>query len=335
MNINNIPKIVLHLHLDGSLDLNLAYKWYLLDGYSKTFLEFKELMQLKKNCKDLNEYLKMFTLPVKLLNSKDRIEEATYQLFSNLSKENVIYAEVRFAPFKHVNKFLSADLVIEAAINGMNRSKKDFNIDGSLILCCMRDDNKKNNLEVVNLAKKYLNKGVGGIDLAGAESLFDTSNYQYIFELAEKLNIPYTIHAGEASGPNSINKAIDFKTKRIGHGIRSIEDINTCQRIIDNNILLEVCVTSNYQTEVVKEIHPIYDLYKKNIKISINTDNDTVSNINITNEYYRILKETKMTINDIIMCNIISIDYIFQNDDKKKIIKKRYLDMINQLKNNE
>ena len=322
MEIKDIKKIITHLHLDGSIDINNAIKWAKEDGYNLTDEEIIKKLQVDRSCHNLNDYLDKFTLAISLLQTKERLKETVYTLFKKLSLENVIYAEIRFAPIKHQEKGLSLDEVIESVVMGMNAAKNNFNIDGGIILCCMRDNSKNDNLKIVNYAKKYLNKGIVAIDLAGAEGIYETKNFKYIFDLCREENIPYTIHAGEADGVNSINSALDFKTKRLGHGIRCIEDKDTMKRIIDNNILLEVCPTSNYQTEAVKGKHPIEYLYNNDILISINTDNDTVSNINITDEYKNILNNTNLTIKDLVKCNYNSIPYLFTTDDIKEKLKK-------------
>ena len=322
MEIKDIKKIITHLHLDGSIDINNAIKWAKEDGYNLTDEEIIKKLQVDRSCHNLNDYLDKFTLAISLLQTKERLKETVYTLFKKLSLENVIYAEIRFAPIKHQEKGLSLDEVIESVVMGMNAAKNNFNIDGGIILCCMRDSSKNDNLKIVNYAKKYLNKGIVAIDLAGAEGIYETKNFKYIFDLCREENIPYTIHAGEADGVNSINSALDFKTKRLGHGIRCIEDKDTMKRIIDNNILLEVCPTSNYQTEAVKGKHPIEYLYNNGILISINTDNDTVSNINITDEYKNILNNTNLTIKDLVKCNYNSIPYLFTTDDIKEKLKK-------------
>ena len=257
------------------------------------------------------------------MQTKERLESTTYALFKKLYFENVIYVELRFAPIKHLEKGLSLDDVITSVIKGMEKAKEEFNILGGIILCCMRDSSKDDNIKIVNYAKKYLGKGVVAIDLAGAESIYKTKDFKYIFDMCRNLKIPYTIHAGEADGVSSINSALDFKTKRLGHGIRCIEDKDTLKRIIDEKILLEICPTSNFQTEAVKDKHPLEYLYNNGVIISINTDNDTVSNINIEEEYRNVLNNTNLTIKDLIKCNYNSIPYLFTTDeikDKLKII---------------
>ena len=323
MKIIDIPKIVLHIHLDGSLDLELAYKWLVEDGYEYSFTEALEKLRVDEKCRSLNQYLEKFELPCKLLNSYERLKEASKSLFFKLEKEGVVYAEVRFAPIKHVNDKLNINRAVEAVLDGMNEVLKNEKMYGGIILCCMRDASVEDNLKTVSVAKKYSSLGVVGIDLAGAEALYETKKFKYIFDKAKEENIPFTIHAGEADGISSIKSALEFGTCRLGHGIKAIEDNKMIEQLKKENILLEVCVTSNYQTEAVKGIHPIEELYKKGVKISINTDNDTVSGIDIISEYKYILDNTDLTIEDIIKCNYDSIDFIF-NDKIKNKLKNTY-----------
>ena len=277
-----------------------------------------------KDCRDLNQYLQKFDLPLKVLQAEDHIEQATYELFEDLAKQNVIYAEVRFAPSLHTQKGLSYERVVESAIKGMNRAKKEFKIEGNLLLCCMRgEDNTLSNLTTVATAKKYLNHGVCGLDLAGAEALFPTSEFADIFKVAKEQNIPFTIHAGEAAGPESIKNALKMGAKRIGHGVRCLEDPKLVGELIEKEIPLEICPISNLQTKATGEHHPIEELYKKGIKVSINPDNDTVSNTNIIEEYKWVIEHTNLTIDDIANMNKSAIRGAFISpQEKSKLISK-------------
>ncbi len=309
--LNNMPKVILHLHLDGSLRPTSVQRWLQKQGIEKSLEEVTKMLRVDKDCRDLNEYLQKFDLPAQVLQEAENIEEATYELFEDLSKQNVIYAEVRFAPTKHMEKGLSCNEVVEAAIRGMERAKAEFGIDGSLILCCMRGEKSETNLQAVSSAKKYLNKGVSAIDLAGAEAIFPTIDYGYIFKEAIKQGIPYTIHAGEADGPDSIKTALRFGAKRIGHGVRSVEDKKLMDILRIMEIPLEVCPISNLQTQAVEGKHPLEELYRYGLFITISTDNNTVSNTNILEEYDWILKNTNLTYNDLIQMNKNAARFIF------------------------
>lgn len=323
MNLKNIPKVELHLHLDGSVRLDTASK---LTG--KSIEEVRSLMIAKEKCHDLNEYLTKFNLANEIMQSQENLTRIAKELVEDLKKDNVIYAEVRFAPLLHTKKGLTGEKVIEAVLLGL----KDEDLKVNLILCMMRQFSFEDNLKTIELASKYLDKGVVAIDLAGAEALYPTASFEKLFQIAKDKNIPFTIHAGEADGKDSILSAINFKTKRIGHGVRCIEDNETLNIIKKNNITLEVCPTSNIQTGIFENYydHPIKKLYDMNVLVTINVDNMTVSNIDLTQEYEKLVKIFNLNIEDLKKINLNAIDAAFLTDKEKQFYKI----IINNYKNN-
>ncbi len=317
--IKHLPKIELHVHLDGSINHKTVYKW--LDG--KELLEnINKFLMVSDSDNSLDDYLTKFELPLKLLQTKGHLIESARDLVAMLKEDNVIYAEVRFAPQLHTKDGLSYDEIITSVIEGLT----DSNIKVNLILCCMRgNDNWDDNIKTVEYAAKYLHKGVCAIDLAGSEKLFPTSDYEYIFTICQNLKVPYTIHAGEADSDESINDALKFGTKRLGHGI-NYNNSDIIKRYLNDNIALEICPTSNLNTKVVKDIkrHPIYELYKQGVLTTINTDNRTVSNTNLNNEYWLLAKTFNFTIFDFKQMNINAIKAAFISDEEKKQLLECY-----------
>lgn len=320
--IEKLPKVELHIHLDGSIRPSTAA--YLLN---KSIEDVSNNMIASDKCEDLNEYLTKFDYPEKILQTKENLERVAYELALDLKKDNVIYAEIRFAPLKHIKEGLTLDSVVDSVLDGLSK----VNIKTNLILCMMRNDTYSDNLKVIELASKYLNKGVGGIDLAGAEALYKTSSFKELFVMAKKYNIPFTIHSGEADGYDSILATINFGATRIGHGIRAIEYDDLTNLIIDNNILLEVCPTSNVQTNAVDKYtdHPIKKLIDKGVNVSINTDNRTVSNISLNLEYKKLQESFGFTKELFIKTNLNAIEHAFVSLDEKAKLKKEYLEIIN------
>ena len=312
MDIQKMPKVELHLHLDGSVRYQTALE---IIGNIK-----EEDMIVSDDCHDLNEYLTKFSVPLAILQTKENLERVAYELALDLKSENVIYAEIRFAPLKHLLKGLSPEEVIESVLKGL----KKVNIKTNLILCMMRGDTFDNNLKVIALALKFLNRGVCALDLAGAESLYPTSDYKELFAIAQANGIPFTIHAGEAAGFESIKDALDFGALRIGHGIKCLEDEKLIKELKEKNILLEICPTSNIQTKAVTayQKHPVYELYKKGVPICINTDNRTVSNITLTKEYQKLMQNFSLTTNDLKQMNINAINGAFLTNEEKEKLKK-------------
>lgn len=316
-----LPKVELHLHLDGSLNIDSVKKRYNLSDD-----DIKKMMIADDKCTNLNDYLTKFDYPISIMQTKEELEFVTIELLNNLKNQNVIYAEIRFAPQFHTKKGLSQDEVVATILDAKNK----VDIKCNFILCFMRGDNNDDlNYETLEVAKKYYGKGVCAVDLAGAEALFKTENYETLFNKVKEYNLAYTIHAGEADGANSIKSAIKFGTKRLGHGVRCIEDEEVLRYIIDNKIFLEVCPTSNIQTCICDsyKTHPISRLYKEGALVTINTDNMTVSNTTLANEYEKLVLNTDLTIKDIIKMNINSIKASFLSLDEKKELLNDYMNL--------
>lgn len=317
--------IDLHLHLDGSMDAEeilflakenqIQLPEYRLD-------KLRELLSVKEDCNSLTEYLTRFDLPLLVLQSADAMEMAVYSLIKRLALQGLLYAEIRFAPQLHTKCGLSQKEIILAAIRGLKKGIKEFQIKAGLILCCMRGkDNYKENMETVRLGCEFYQKGVCGVDLAGDESSYPTGDYYGLFEQAKEEQVPITIHAGEAAGSESVRAALQLGAKRIGHGIRILQDEALIDEIKEREIVLETCFTSNLQTKAIErpKDHPLYRLYKMGVLVTVNTDNMTVSDTNLKKEYDRVCKQFDLTKIDCkqLMKNAIKGAFISENEKKE------------------
>ena len=309
-----MKKIELHLHLDGSLNISYAEKILGTDVSSQ---------MIATGCHNLSEYLEKFNLPIQLLQEKKKITEFSYLLGKDLEKDGVIYAEVRFCPLLHVEK-ISADEVISAVLEGF---QKISTVKVNLILCMMRNFPQEKNKMIIDLVEKHLGQGVCAIDLAGDEANYHTSSFAPLFEEIRKKKIPFTIHAGEADSFSSVDAAISFGALRIGHGIRSIESSSTIQKLIDYGITLEVCPTSNLDTKVVSNIldYPIKKLMNLGVLITINTDNRTVSNTSLEQEYQLLRENFGFEEKDFLQFNLNAIDVAFLSSSEKEELKRQLL----------
>ena len=286
----------LHLHLDGSLSLDSVKELAMLQNIDIPNNDevLREMLQVSEGCRDLNEYLEKFDFPCSLMQTAAGISMAVANLEAELAAQGLLYAEIRFAPQLHTLKGMTQREVVEAAVKGMGKSM----LRSGLILCCMRgSDNREENIETVRVAKEFLGKGVVAADLAGAEALFPTENFAELFALANELGIPFTIHAGEADGPASVYKALEFGAKRIGHGVRSLEDAGLVQRLAAEGITLELCPTSNLNTSMFDSYaaYPLRELMEAAVKVTVNTDNMTVSNTTVAAELQHLKEALGLT----------------------------------------
>ena len=310
----NIKKVELHLHLDGSVRVKTAEELLKKNN-------LYEKMTVVKDTTDLTDYLTKFDIPISLMQTKENLTRISHELVEDLIDDNVIYAEVRFAPNFHTKNGLSIDEVVKAVLEGLKSNK----IKTNLILCMMRGHDFLDNKKVIDTAKNFINKGVCAIDLAGDEIKYKTSLYNDLFIYAKKLDVPFTIHAGEAGDISNIMDAIKLGTKRIGHGIKAINNPEILKLIKENNITLEICPTSNLQTHAIDNYknHPIQYFYKNNILVTVNTDNNTVSNINLSKEYELLNKYFAYNLDDFKMFNINAINASFLSDLEKSQLKEK------------
>ena len=285
--------IDLHVHLDGSIPLSAAAQLAAEAGLDLSLAELQEKMQVPAHCQDLNQYLATFELPLKLMQSAQGIRTVAKAFHEQLDAEGILYAEPRFAPGSLTVGGLSQQEVLEAALAG----RADFYAEHpqsalhtAYIICAMRgtgEELKHKNEESIDLAAAYLGNGVVAADLAGAEALFATENFSSLFAEAQRKDVPFTIHAGEAAGPESIKAALRLGAQRIGHGVRSLEDAGVIQDLKAVNVALEICPTSNVQTRIFESIErfPLEQLLDAGLTVTINTDNMTVSNTTLSHEF--------------------------------------------------
>ncbi len=333
--------IDLHMHFDGSLPvktvLRLAREQKLLLP-ANTEEELTPYLKAPADCQDLNEYLLRFDLPLAVLQTEDALESGARELGQELRDQGIVYAEMRFAPQFHTKKGMTQQEVVQAVLKGLRDCAPGIWMN--LILCCMRgSENEAENMETIRIAEEEIKSArarmaagesgiprVVAVDLAGAEAIFPTRDFSKFFVAAREKNIPYTIHAGEADGPESIRAALAMGAYRIGHGVRCVDDDSLVEELKEMQIPLECCLTSNLQTRAFAsaEEHPLLPLYRRGLAVTVNTDNMTVSQTTIEQEF-EILEKLGMTEGEKKGLLENSIGASFLSDEEKKLLRQRIL----------
>lgn len=303
--VKSLPKAELHCHLDGSMRvetiLDLA-KQYKVKLPKDNLEELTNFLAVGMECGSLEEYLQPFDVTCSVLQWKDALIRATYELAEDCYKENIWYLEIRFSPILHINKGLKLTQVIDAVLEGKYKAEKDFNMKVGIIICGLRHTTPDISLTLAELAVAYKNRGVVGFDLAGAEDGFPAKEHKESFYLIINNNINTTVHAGEGYGPESIAQALHYiSANRIGHGTRLREDGDLLNYVNDHRIPLEMCITSNVQTKAVDkfEHHPVKFYFDLGLRVTINTDNRLISNTTLTDEYMLAIKQYHFEANEL------------------------------------
>lgn len=311
--ILELPKIELHSHLDGSLSI----------GAVRTLLgrtvEPEELM-VAEDCKSLAEYLEKFNVPLACLQTTEGLKRGGYDFMEQISSEGLKYAEVRFAPQFSTSGGLSLRQVIESVLEGLERGKKEFGTDYQVIVCAMRHQSEEENAAMLKTAREYLGFGVCAADLAGDEAAYPMTEFLSLFEKVKRLEMPFTLHAGECGSVENIIASVACGAKRIGHGI-AMRGHNEAKRLCkENRIGVEMCPISNLQTKAVLDgsMYPIREFLDEGLLVTLNTDNRTVSNTSVTKEIEHVQANYGVTDEEIIQMQKNAVEVSFAPEEQKE-----------------
>jgi adenosine deaminase len=305
-----LPKVELHLHLDCSLSYSIASR--LRPGL--TSAEYHAEFAAPAQCSNLLDYIKCSQAGIALMQTKEHLRAVTLDLFDQLQKDGVIYAEIRFAPLLHLQRSLSAEQVVEIVDDAVEEGIRRYGVEARLILCTLRHYTEQQSLETVKLVERFRGSRVAAFDIAGDEAGFPVNAHIPAFQYAIDHRIHRTCHAGESCGPESVWETLrQFKPTRIGHGVRSAEDPSLVDHLKQERIHLEISPTSNVQTRAVRSLseHPVAGLYRARVSLSINTDGRAISETTLEREYGIMRDEFQWGSAELLACNLEAVRAAF------------------------
>ncbi|MDQ7052854.1 MAG: adenosine deaminase [candidate division KSB1 bacterium] len=318
-----LPKTDLHVHLDGSLRpetvADLARKQNVdLPCYEPKDVE--KLLTVQGKVDNLGKYIEKFDITLSVLQTEEALRRTAYELAEDAAAENIRYMEVRYSPILHQEKGLDLNTIVDAVLDGLHEAEKKFNIRTGVIICGIRSIHPETSLMLAELAVSYKGKGVVAFDLAGVEYNYPAKDHIKAFYHVRNNNINCTLHAGEAFGPASIHQAIHYcGAHRIGHGTRLIEDEDLLNYVRDHRIPLEICLTSNVQTQSVPSIeaHPFKYYLEKQLRVTLNTDNRLISGTTMTDELWLAVQTFHLSFEQITKVILNGFKSVFLPFDEK------------------
>ena len=350
IDIQKLPKISLHDHLDGGLRPQTILELAEIDGLElpidpdtgKPIDSASRMGQWFADQSDsgsLVEYLKTFDITTGVMQTAEGLERVAREFVEDLAEDGVIYGEIRWAPEQHLQKGLTLDGAVEAVQSGLNQgvtnvANQGHQIQVGQIISAMRHLDR--GVEIAKLALRHRDKGAVGFDIAGPEAGFPPSRVAEAFDLLASEMFPVTVHAGEADGVESMRSAlVDGRALRLGHGVRIAEDIKNlsassaqeaglghlAQWILDRQIPLETSPSSNLQTGAVAawgktmKDHPLDALYRLGFAVTINTDNRLMSGTTLTKEISIVSEAFGYGMEDLLTFQLNAADASFQSLD--------------------
>jgi adenosine deaminase len=299
--LRRMPKVLLHEHLDGGLRPQTVIDLAAELGYkglpTSNAAELGAWFHRGANKGSLPEYLEGFAHTCGVMQTRVAIERVAFEFIEDMHEDGVVYAEVRFAPCFHLERGLTPEAVVQAAIDGLTRGEEKYGVRWGLIICGMR--HRTDSLEWAELAIDFRERGVVGFDLAGEEAGYPPKKHAEAFQAIQRANFYSTLHAGEAFGVASIWQALQIcGAHRLGHATRLTDDMtivggrivklgSLAQYILDRRIPLEMCLSSNVHTGAVRSMqeHPFKIYYDRGFRVTLNTDDRLMSDTTMTKEF--------------------------------------------------
>jgi adenosine deaminase len=319
--IEAMPKAELHLHLDGSLRVDTALQLARTRGVDapRDWLGMSRALIAPMPCTSQAELLKAFDLPIALMQDAEALHRITAELVETKAADNVRYLEIRWGPLLHVFDGLPLDEGIAAVCAGASEAAARTGIEVRLICTALRSHDPAANAELAETAARFRDQGLVGWDLAGQEAAYpDPLVHGRAFDIARASGLAITIHAGEWGGAAQVRRSLDaVAPRRIAHGPGAVDDPALCAELTTRGIPLDLCPTSNWQAGLMASIaeHPLAILHRQGVPVTLNTDDTTVSDLSLSEEYVRAVEVIGLTLPELWRLDRYALDVAFAEDD--------------------
>jgi adenosine deaminase len=327
--VEAMPKAELHLHLDGSvrpetaLELARAHDVDAPRDYAGMF----DALVAPSQCGSQEELLRRFDLPISLLQDRDALARVSAELVDAKAADGVRYAEIRWAPALHVERGLPLRDGIRAVVEAGRAAADRRGITVRFICTALRSHEPDVNARVAEAAAAFRDAGLTGFDLAGREEAFpDPLVHRRAFEVAHAAGLRITVHAGEWGGAAQVRRALLVEPERIAHGPGAIDDPGLCAELAARRVTLDLCPTSNVQAGIVGSVaaHPLARLHRAGVPVTLSTDDLTVSDTTLSEEYARAVGEIGLTLAELWAIDLHALDAAFADESARDVLRDEF-----------
>lgn len=324
--VTRVPKVELHLHLEGAIPLETLLRFIRRAG---TEPEIRTVDELRRRLAypDFQAFLDTWVWKNTFIAAEDDFDGITYDVLADLHAQNVPYVEMHYSPGDYRDRGFTVADVTEAVLAGASRARRDFGVRCNLILDLLWGANVEAAWGWLEEATPFLGRGVVGVGLGGSEQKSPARAYAELYAEAGKRGFRLTAHAGEALGPEAVWGVIDeLGVERIGHGVRACEDPALVEVLKERRLPLEVCVTSNVKTGVYPSVtaHPIRSLFEQGLAVTVNSDDPTMFHTTLSDEYLVLLRDLGFTPEDLKTLSLNGVEASFLPEAEKSGLRAKF-----------
>jgi adenine deaminase len=322
--IEDLPKVELHLHIEGSLEPSLMFA---LARRNKIKIPFKTVDELRKayNFSNLQDFLDIYYEGMNVLQKEQDFYDLTWAYLDRVAKQNVVHAEIFFDPQGHTTRGVKFETVLNGICRALEDGKEKLGVSSCLLMCFLRHLSEEEAFKTLDQALPHKDK-IAGVGLDSSEKGHPPSKFARVFALARQEGFLTVAHAGEEGPPEYIREALDdLKVNRIDHGNRSLEDEKLVARLVKEGIALTVCPLSNLKLCVVGDMkqHPLRKMLDLGIKATINSDDPAYFGGYMNENYKAVTAALSLDKNLLLAVARNSIDASFLDSAAKAALRSK------------
>jgi len=321
-----IPKVELHLHLEGAIPLPTLLAFIRRAGTEPDVRTVDEL-RARLAYPDFQGFLDTWVWKNTFITEVEDFEGMAYDALADLHAQNVPYVEMHYSPGDYRDRGFTVDDVTGAVLAGAARARDDFGIRCALIADLLWGAYLEGSWQWMEEATPYLGRGVVAVGMGGCEGKSPARAYAELFGEARRRGFRLTAHAGEALGPESVRAVIDeLDVERIGHGVRASEDPALVELLRERRIPLEVCVTSNVKTGVYPSAaaHPVRSLVEAGVTVTVNSDDPTMFHTTLSDEYALLARDLGFAPADLRALSLNGVEASFLPEEEKAALRATF-----------
>jgi len=324
MTCTAVPKVELHCHIEGTLTPSLVRQFACQHG-----------LQLPDGLFDgadgyvwsgFSEFLHAYDTASAFIRTAENYRDVIYDYLASAARQGAIYVEV-FTSIDHASRVgIAYPELLDALARGIDAAEREFGIIGRMVVTCVRHLGPEQALVDAGTARANPHPYVVGFGMGGDEAKFTFADFAPAFHLMRDAGLPCTVHAGEVAGPESVVQALDhLPVSRIGHGVRAIEDWRVVERLVKDDIVLEICPGSNFALGIYDSVasHPFNRLRDAGVKVTLGSDDPPFFNTSIGAEYERASCDFGLNDDEIAGISAIALEAAFIDEGGKARLRER------------
>jgi adenosine deaminase len=276
---------------------------------------------------DFSHFIEVYKTIIQHITDERYFERFAFEMMEDCAASNSRYVEVSFSPIDHVQQGLDYFRMIEAIRRGLHRAEIRFDIQSDIRIDLVRHSDSRAAMQVLDWVEQDM-QGIVSVDIGGSEHKFPPAPFADAYRRASEMGLHLAAHAGEAAGPQSIWDAIRLlQVERIGHGVTAVQDQELMAELKKREIVIEACPVSNVRTGAVPSIaeHPIRKFYDCGLIVTANSDDPTLFNTDLNNEFIQLYRHLGFTLQELTQLSLNAVQAAFLEEGLKEQLRARFV----------